>query len=72
MTHDGVLSRGYMAKPPRYYDKLLSKINPTKWEEIKEKREFDGYTRREDNTPDRLLVKKEIIDQKLNKFKRNL
>jgi len=72
LVHDGVMSRGYMSKPPRYYDKILSKLEPTRWEEVKEKREFDGYARREDNTPDRLLVKEEIIQQKLNKFKRNL
>ena len=72
INNDFILSRGFQSKPPRYYDKLLSKLQPTKWAEVKEKREFDGYTRREDNTPDRLLVKKEIIEQKLNKFKRNI
>ena len=71
-NQDFILSRGFKAKPPRYYDKVFSKLNPTRWEEVKEKREFDGYSRREDNTPERLAVKEYLITEKLNKFKRNI
>ena len=69
--HDYVISRGFKAKPPRYYDKFMEKHFPDVMEEIKIKREYDASLRADDNTPERMLVKREILEINLNKLKRD-
>lgn len=69
--HDYVLSRGHKAKPPRYYDKFMEKHFPDVIEEIKVQREFQASLRAEDNTPERLSVKREILEINLKKLKRD-
>ncbi len=52
---DHVVSRGREAKPPRFYDQWLSGRAPDVWKAIKgDRREA---RKREDETPDRLLVR---------------
>jgi hypothetical protein len=70
--HDHVIVKGRKFKPPRYYDKIYASKNPYEFEEIQHKREIKGKLRSEDNTPERLLVKETIQEQKLLKLKRNL
>lgn len=58
--HDYVVVNGRKCKPPRYFDKLLKRSFPDRYDEVKEERAFDGYQRREDNTDARLAVKEEV------------
>jgi hypothetical protein len=58
-------------KPPRFYDKLLSKTDPDLWAGIKEKREVLAYLS-EDNTPERLAVREKVKTAQLNLKTRSL
>lgn len=62
--HDRVISRGYPAKPPRAYDKLLERDNPLMFEEIKSRREL-ANSEREVDTRLRLLQREAFIKSKL-------
>lgn len=64
---DGVLSKGFILKPPRYYDNLYDKIDPLNLKERKEKRvaEAKHYTYRE------LMAKKAVLKQKYKEYKRS-
>lgn len=57
---DYVVVNGHKCKPPRYFDKLLKRVNPKVFEYIKSDREQLAYDRRSDNTPERLVVR-EIV-----------
>ena len=70
--HDYVIVNGKKVKPPRYYDKKYAISDPYDYDEL----EFHRFSRaREklyDNTPERLAVRKEVLEAKLSKLKRNL
>lgn len=55
---DEVIVRGNPVKPPKYYDRLLERIDPDLLDQIKIQREADAELRSHDNTPARLAVKK--------------
>ncbi|AXH75839.1 MAG: replication initiator protein [Microviridae sp.] len=38
-NHDTVISRGVKCKPPRYYDRYLEKVDPERFQEIKQSRD---------------------------------
>lgn len=59
-SHDYVVINGRPCKPPRYYDKLLKRVDPDRLADFKETRQFDAYPRRLDNLPHRLAVKHEV------------
>jgi len=59
-------------KPPKYYDKLLKKIDPEEFEDIIYNREKTAKLNYLDNTPERLLVKEQVQQARLDKLKRNL
>lgn len=69
--HDHCIIRGKEVQPPKYYDKLLKRINPDLHAEIKETREWDGYQRRDDNTNQRLDAKRQVIEARMKLLKRN-
>lgn len=69
--HDYVESRGKKTRPPRYYDKLYSKESPIDFDELKALREHRASLRAMDNTPERLVVKEEILEINLKKLKRD-
>lgn len=60
LDHDGVIVNGKKVKPPKYYDKLLSKDSPIQHENNLERRVTTGKKNASDNTPERLAVK-EIV-----------
>jgi len=70
--HDYVIVRGQKMKPPKYYDKLLKKIDPEEFEDIIYNREKTAKLNYLDNTPERLLVKEQVQQARLDKLKRNL
>lgn len=72
-NHDYVVTRdGKTCRPPRYYDKLLKRVDPDAYELIKDKREIELDKLASDNTPQRLIAKGVILKQNLNKLKRTL
>nr|WAE43803.1 MAG: replication initiator protein [Microviridae sp.] len=70
--HDRVVINGSKSKPPRYYDKIYSKINPDSFEAIQFQREQDGRSRYSDNTPDRLAVREVCTRARLSRFSRSI
>jgi hypothetical protein len=70
--HDYVVIRGKKVKPPKYYDKNYKIDNPYEFDELLYFREKSAKLNFEDNTPDRLLVKEQVTQAKLQKLKRNL
>ena len=58
---DEVICRGHPAKPPKFYDKLLEKYNPSAYAELKDQRESAlMLTPMKDRTPDRLRVREHV------------
>jgi len=70
--HDYVVVRGKKVKPPKYYDKNYKIENPFEFDELLYFREKSAKLNYEDNTPERLLVKEQVTQAKLQKLKRNL
>lgn len=76
---DFVVARGRKMKPPRYYDVLYEQMSPAEQLLIKEKRkeqarEKDGaFTgKKEDNHPDRLLVREKVKLARISTLKRGI
>lgn len=70
--HDRVIVDGMPTKPPRYYDKLLGRINKDKFDDVKYNRLVDNLTSYMDNTPQRLVSKEIVTNAKLSKLKRSI
>ncbi len=70
--HDYVVVRGKKVKPPKYYDKKYKIDNPYEFDELLYIREKSAKLNYADNTPERLLVKEQVTQAKLQKLKRNL
>lgn len=69
---DSCIVEGKETPIPKYYDRKLESINPTLMEHIKNRRKEKALLRKDDNTPDRLAVRKIIREQKVNLLKREL
>ena len=70
--HDRVIINGSKSKPPRYYDKLYSRMNPIGFEDIQYFRELAAIPHSADNTPERLRVKSVVAQARLAQLKRSL
>lgn len=64
--HDHVIIRGVPTKPPKYYDTLLKRTDRATFDELKERRELDALANWEDNTDERLNVRKQVTEARLN------
>ncbi|WNK14841.1 MAG: replication initiator protein [Microvirus sp.] len=71
-THDYVITKGEQRRPPKYYDKIQEKHHPERMEEIKEKRLKDAKKGHEDQTDERLAVRKQVTLARIQTLKRNL
>lgn len=69
---DHVITNGFPAKTPRYYDKLLKREQPELLEQLKKKRKERANKSWQDNTPRRLAAKEIVAEAKLRKLKRTL
>jgi hypothetical protein len=69
---DFILINGRKTKPPRYYDKLLQRSNPTRLALIKISREKQSETNSHDTTTARLRVRETVKKSKLTTLKRGL
>lgn len=70
--HDYVVIRGQKVKPPKFYDKKYKSDYPYEFDELIYKREKSAKLNFADNTPERLAVKEQVTQAKLQKLKRNL
>lgn len=68
--HDRVILNGAKSKPPRYYDKVFSRINPLSFEAIQFNRESE--LNKADNTDERLVSKEICTKARLNRYSRSL
>lgn len=64
-----IIRNGIRVKPPKYYDNIYDSIGGD-IDTIKIKRKIVASARKEDNTPERLMVKKDLQLLRANKLKR--
>lgn len=69
--HDRVIYKGRPVRPPRYYDQLLERHDPDRFEEVQQARSLDALRRAHDNTPERLTAKEAVAKAGLDLLKRN-
>jgi len=69
--HDYIVYDGVKHRVPRYYDKLLEKLDPDMLLRVKKKRLKRALARASDNTSQRLDVRKRVHDVKLSMLNRN-
>lgn len=62
---------GYLVKPPRYYDDYLL-TNVENYGMVIQQRREEGLSRKNDNTPKRLRVKKGCLEARLKLLKRGI
>ena len=67
--HDYVIVNGHKCKPPRYFDKLLSRTNPDRFDQVKASRESRGFSQYKENFPVRLDAKETVARAGLNRLK---
>lgn len=67
-----VIRKGIVCKPPKYYDKLLERVNPDLFAFIKASREEKRVDNEENNVYSRLQVSEKIQEINLNKLVRIL
>lgn len=69
---DLIVINGVKMKPPKYYDKQYEIDNPTEYKKLRSKRKQKGARIAHNNTTDRLAVREEIQERRLEKLPRNL
>jgi hypothetical protein len=72
VVRDAVVINGHEASVPKYYDKLLKRLDPLRYDDIKTQRVLDSYLRRDDNTDTRLATKEVVAAARLSQLKRGL
>lgn len=70
--HDRVVRDGVESKPPRYYDKLLRRVDPDLYNLIKSDREIAAFKNLDDNTTRRLRAKEQVTEAAISVLKRGL
>lgn len=69
---DEIILRGKKLKPPKYYDKLYDIVQPQNMIKIKGNRIKEGKKHKDDQTPERLAVKKICKQAQINSLIRTL
>lgn len=69
---DEVILNGRKVRPPKYYDALLEKVDPSLFEVIKDDRRISALDYSDNNTYDRLLVREKCHLSRLSHLVRNL
>lgn len=72
VVRDAVVINGVEATVPRYYDKLLKRADPLRYDDIKTQRVLDSYLLRGDNTDERLAVKEEVLRARIRTLRRSI
>lgn len=69
---DEVYIRGYLAKPPRYYDQLYDVADPKGSQEVKQRRSALAKSEKWNNSDERLRVREKVCRAKLSLKRRSL
>lgn len=69
---DFVVVNGRKVRPPKYYDELYRRIDESAYDLIKEQRVIDAVKFADNNTPDRLEVRRVVKEAQLVRLVRNL
>lgn len=72
VPHDRVVHAGRVGVVPRYYDRLLSRVDPEALELMKMAREARARARFGDSTPERLAVREQVAAARFSAFRRKL
>lgn len=64
--------RGVEVKPPRYYDKRYTKVDPLVMESVQFERELAGRAHFLDSLPDRLAVREQVVKARISRLKRSI
>lgn len=72
-THDGVLVRGHVSSPPRFYVDRMEKIDPSRFTELKRKRIKKAAEIRssDDCSPSRMLIREQCRELKIKALHRS-
>lgn len=70
--HDYVVVRGRKMRPPRFYDNKFKLLSPLDFEEVQFQREQDAKLHLDNNTTERLNVRREVQEARLTKLVRSL
>ena len=71
-NHDNVVVDGALCKPPRYYDKVLERLDPVAYERMRKQRLESALLIASDNNYDRLLVKEKCHKARVKDLRRPL
>lgn len=70
---DEVITRGVACKPPRYYDKILDRVDPQAFLHVQDQRRSKFCkSSGKDSRPERLAVREKVAQAKLAQSKRSL
>lgn len=69
---DFITVNGKKVPPPKYYDKLLELEDPVLLDKLKTNRAKNAEKHSDDLTPERLLVRSQIVGRRLDRLVRNL
>jgi len=69
---DEVVVRGRAMKPPKYFDRLLERSNPSLLEQLKLRRISDAVPFKADSTPERLRVRETVKQAQFSMLKRGI
>lgn len=69
---DSVVHDGRHHRPPKFYDKRLEVDDPSLFASIKSKRRDFAFSRIDDATPERLLVREEVLQARLGHLRRSI
>lgn len=69
---DFVVLNNSKMRPPKYYDCQYEILYPVDFEEVKHNRYLDGVKNSDNNTPERLAVREQVLLSKIKSLKRTL
>jgi len=59
-------------RPPKYYDGLYELSDPDDFERLKTRRKASALEHKENNTPERLEVRKKVKESQISRLVRNV
>ncbi len=69
---DSVVHDGRFHRPPKYYDGLLEREDPQLLASLKSKRRDFAFGRKDNATPERLLVRENVLEARLSHLRRSV
>lgn len=69
---DFIVLRGVKMRPPRFYDGRFEIIDPDMFKKIKRRRKIKARLHADDNTPERLEVRRKVSEARISRLPRKL